>query len=175
MNPETRKTTNMSTKNELQKANDANWASSQGAKASGPIAGLVYVPRAVYYGPDHAHEGGGGGYATRVEAVALGATNIRSDDDGWLVADWPQHYFPAPSRECKCAACQAPGRWAEVADLQVALAMKCQLVDELVSACKLALGQMVGSKPLSGCHSGSLAADIRIVREAIAKAQGGEL
>lgn len=79
---------------------------------------MIYVPIAVWAGPDHAHEGGGGGYATQDEAIAMGATNIRvSTYNGvptpWngMVADWPQHYFTAESPECKCAACQSRGRW----------------------------------------------------------------
>ena len=78
----------------------------------------VYVPIAVWAGPDHAHEGGGGGYVSQAEAVEMGATNIRvSTYEGnptpWngMVADWPQHYFTPESPACKCASCQRPGRW----------------------------------------------------------------
>jgi hypothetical protein len=47
--------------------------------------------------------------------------------------------------------------------------------DALLKACKLALGQLEGAKPLSGVHASSLRADISIVREAIALAQKSPL
>ena len=42
---------------------------------------------------------------------------------------------------------------------------------QLLAACKIALGQLEGSKPLSGVHQSSLCADIQIIREAIAEAE----
>ena len=42
----------------------------------------------------------------------------------------------------------------------------------LLEALKLLLGQVEGIKPQSGCHSGSLQADIRIARAAIQAATG---
>lgn len=44
---------------------------------------------------------------------------------------------------------------------------------DLLRALELALGQLEGSKPLSGVHASSLRADIEIARAAIAKAKGG--
>lgn len=43
--------------------------------------------------------------------------------------------------------------------------------NELLQACKFALGQLEGCKPLSGVHAGSLKADIEIIKAAIAKAE----
>lgn len=45
--------------------------------------------------------------------------------------------------------------------------------DELLAACKLALGQLQDSKPLSGVHASSLRADIEIVKAAIANVERG--
>lgn len=57
---------------------------------------MVYAPRAVIYGKEHAHEGGGGLCIPKVQALSLGATNIRPAKGGFgYVADWPQHYFEA--------------------------------------------------------------------------------
>ncbi len=79
-----------------------------------PEAG-VYAPRAVVYGPKHAHEGGGGLVISQVEAVALGAINLRWAKDGQsLVADWPQHYWPPQGPSCPCGACSAHALETEV-------------------------------------------------------------
>lgn len=43
---------------------------------------------------------------------------------------------------------------------------------EMLHALELALGQLVGSKALSGTHASSLQADIEIVKSVIAKARG---
>lgn len=72
-------------------------ARANGAKGGRPRK-WVYFPRAVAYGPAHAHEGGGGEVRTMAEARRAGATNFRVGDGTHkgqpvLVADWPQHYF----------------------------------------------------------------------------------
>jgi len=66
--------------------------------------------------------------------------------------------------------------WATCRDIDenesIANARLIAAAPELLEACKLALGQLEGVNPTSGVHSSSLSADIRIIKEAISKAEG---